>query len=222
MSKLELSVYELEMKYSKVNDGWKASAYFSTGFKIDDIDLLQRAGSLEAVIKIEVEKGKEEFDLYFTLDGKLIKEVPDTDDDIDEEFMPCPLQLLKYLQEKYPQAIVVEFEAEYDDNTMLYELSIVTKIGSLKVEKELVFDADYTFLYAKIEIEDEILAKLIKKFYTPELIAQLKEITGENDPEEWDIEIIENVNGLYSIYVEDKNDKMVEFTKNLNPNDFIK
>ena len=210
------------MKYSKVNDGWKASAYFSTGFKIDDIDLLQRAGSLEAVIKIEVEKGKEEFDLYFTLDGKLIKEVPDTDDDIDEEFMPCPLQLLKYLQEKYPQAIVVEFEAEYDDNTMLYELSIVTKIGSLKVEKELVFDADYTFLYAKIEIEDEILAKLIKKFYTHELIAQLKEITGENDPEEWDIEIIENVNGLYSIYVEDKNDKMVEFTKNLNPNDFIK
>ena len=128
----------------------------------------------------------------------------------------------KVSEEKYPQAIVVEFEVEYDDNTMLYELSIVTKIGSLKVEKELVFDADYTFLYAKIEIEDEILAKLIKKFYTPELIAQLKEITGENDPEEWDIEIIENVNGLYSIYVEDKNDKMVEFTKNLNPNDFIK
>ena len=55
MSKLELSVYELEMKYSKVNNGWKASAYFSAGFKIDDIDLLQRAGSLEAVIKIEVE-----------------------------------------------------------------------------------------------------------------------------------------------------------------------
>ena len=72
MSKLELSVYELEMKYSKVNDGWKASSYFKAGFKIDDIDLLQRAGSLEAVIKIEVEKGKEEFDLYFTLDGKLI------------------------------------------------------------------------------------------------------------------------------------------------------
>ena len=105
---------------------------------------------------------------------------------------------------------------------MLYELSIVTKIGSLKVEKELVFDADYTFLYAKIEIEDEILAKLIKKFYTPELIAQLKEITGEDDPEEWDIEIIENVDGLYSIYVEDKNDKLVELIKNLNPNDFIK
>ena len=222
MSKLELSVYELEMKYAKVNDGWKASAYFSAGFKIDDIDLLQRAGSLEAVIKIEVEKGKEEFDLYFTLDGKLIKEVPDTDDDIDEEFMPCPLQLIKYLQEKYPNAIVVEFEAEYDDNTMLYELSIVTKIGSLKVEKELVFDADYTFLYAKIEIEDEILAKLIKKLYTPELIAKLKEITGEDDPEEWDFEIIEKVDGLYSIYVEDKNDNLVEFIKNLNPNDFIK
>ena len=47
-------------------------------------------------------------------------------------------------------------------------------------------------------------------------------ITGENDPKEWDIEIIENVNGLYSIYVEDKNDNMVEFIKNLNPNDFIK
>lgn len=29
MSKLELSVYELEMKYSKVNDGWKASTYFN-------------------------------------------------------------------------------------------------------------------------------------------------------------------------------------------------
>ena len=223
MSKLELSVYELEMKYSKVNDGWKASAYFSAGFKIDDIDLLQRAGSLEAVIKIEVEKGKEEFDLYFTLDGKLIKAVPDDDDDdIDEEFMPCPLQLIKYLQEKYPQAIVVEFEVEYDDNTMLYELSIVTKIGSLKVEKELVFDTDYTFLYAKIEIEDEILTKLIKKMLTPELIKQLTELTGENDPEEWDIEIIENVNGLYSIYVEDKNDNMVEWRKDLNPNDFIK
>ena len=66
------------------------------------------------------------------------------------------------------------------------------------------------------------MAKLIKKFYTPELIAQLKEITGEDDPEEWDIEIIENVDGLYSIYVEDKNDKLVELIKNLNPNDFIK
>ena len=66
------------------------------------------------------------------------------------------------------------------------------------------------------------MAKLIKKLYTPELIAQLEEITGEDDPKEWDFEIIENAKGLYSIYVEDKNDEMVELIKNLNPNDFIK
>ena len=50
------------------------------GWQRDDVDMLERKG-MEKVYVIEIEKGKEELDLYFDVNGNLLKEVADKDDD---------------------------------------------------------------------------------------------------------------------------------------------
>ena len=46
------------------------------GWKRDDVDMLERKG-MEKVYVIEIEKGKEELNLFFDVNGNLLKEVAD-------------------------------------------------------------------------------------------------------------------------------------------------
>lgn len=56
-------------------------------WKIDDVDMLERL-DMETVYVIEVESGKQEFDLYYSAEGILIKNVADTDNDSGITFRP--------------------------------------------------------------------------------------------------------------------------------------
>lgn len=211
-----MSVFESDVTYAKILATWKASVYFSDGYVISEVEVLTRNGSAAMIVKMEVKKGKQEYDLYFTLDGRLVKAVLDDDDDDDDD-MPCPVELEKIVLQMYSGSVIIDFEMEDGG----FEVTVLTKIGHITVKKELMFDKNNKFLYAEIEIEDKALAELIKKFFTPELISQIVAITGETNPAEWDFDIIEDAQGLCTIYIEDKNDKKVEWRKGINLHDYF-
>ena len=49
----------------------------------------------------------------------------------------------------------------------------------------------------------------------------MENLTGEKNPAEWDFEIVENDKGLLTVWVEDRNDRMVELVKDFDPSDWI-
>ena len=212
LSELELSPAELEAGYAKIFAAWKATTYFADGYTIDDIDLLQRTENTDdRIVKIEVEKGELERSLYFTLEGKLVKDVPGDDDSDDN--MPCPQEIVSYIEKNYKDAVIVDFEKEEEKGIVTYEVEILTQMGTIGIEKELIFDKDYQFMIATIDFEDNMLAQLISKFLTPDQIEKIAQLTGESDPEEWEIEMVENKDGFITIYVEDKDEKLIEVMK---------
>lgn len=117
--------------------------------------------------------------------------------------------------------MLVDFEQDRDHGVLQYEATILTKMGSLNVEKELIFDEHFTFLRADIEVADSVLVGLLQKLLSPEQKAYLENLTGEKNPAEWDFEIVENDKGLLTVWVEDRNDRMVELVKDFDPSDWI-
>ena len=81
---------------------------------VDDADKLTREG-LETVYVLEVERAEQEFDLYYSEDGVLLREVPDRDGNDDHGDM-LPQELSKaisdFIARKYPGARIVDAERE--------------------------------------------------------------------------------------------------------------
>lgn len=214
LSELELPVSEFETnpEYGKVLAAWKGSRYHAEGYEIDDIDVLLRTeNAADRIVKIEVEKGDKEYDLYFTMNGKLVREV--LDEDGDDENEPCPQELADYIEKTHKGAVIVDFEKEEEKGQVTYEVEILIQIGTMEVEKELVFDKDFQFLYAEIEIEEDVLAELVTKLLSPDKIEEIIKITGESDPKEWDIEIIEDSKGIITVFVESEEGEPVAVLK---------
>lgn len=111
---------EKDLIYAELPDAVKSA--FETGdysgWTVEDIDKLEREG-METVYVIEVEmrsQGQEqEMDLYYSEDGILIKAIADIDDE-DDGYLP-PAQttdaILAFVNEKYPNARLVETEVEH-------------------------------------------------------------------------------------------------------------
>lgn len=224
---LPLGALEQEADYAAILKTWKASVYAEQGFHISEIEVLSRQGCKERIVKLEVKKGREEFDLFFTFDGILVKAVADTDDDNEEadaqpDNLPCPTEVLKYLEAKYADAVLVDFEQEREAGKWEYEVTVLTKMGQLVVEKELVFNDRFEFLYAEIDFDDRVLVGLLQKFLTPEQWDDLVNLTGEKNPMEWDFDIYENAQGLLTVFVEDCHEKQVELVKDFDPSEWLK
>lgn len=115
-------------------------------WRIDDIDMIERP-EMETMYVIEVEKGNEEYDLYYSEEGILIKAVIDTDDNDDQEhYLPAQLseKIQSFLQTKYPQARVIETEREKG----YVEVDIIDS----KTHREVVFTTEGDWMYTKTEI----------------------------------------------------------------------
>lgn len=218
LSELELSAAELEMTYPKVFAAWKATRYFKEGYVIDDIDLLQRSDDAkDRVIKIEVEKGNVERELYFTLDGVLVKDAEDAEDAL-EENLPCPQVLTSYVNLHYPGAIILDYEQ--NATTKAYGVEILVTQMGFSLEKLLVFNPKFEFVFALVDIDEEQLPEFIKTILDKEQLAQLIVLTGEDNPAEWDIEMTENAAGEIILSVENADDQRVDvlkLDKNLKP-----
>ena len=126
-----------------VKTSFESSEYAS--WKRDDIDKLERTG-VETVFVIEVEKQNQEVDLYYSADGTLIKSIVDTDDD-NTEHLPVQLTeaMKNFINEKYPNARIMEVDVEDDKNDWDFgftEVDIIHFDSGLNrnVSKEVLFD----------------------------------------------------------------------------------
>lgn len=81
---------------------------------VDDVDKLQRNGQ-ETVYVIEVEHARQEFDLYYSEDGVLLREAADTDGNGDHgDMLPqeLPKAVSDFIARKYPGARIIDAERE--------------------------------------------------------------------------------------------------------------
>lgn len=87
-----------------VRTAYEAGDY--AAWHVDDVDKLLRNGQ-ETVYVLEVERAEQEFDLYYSEDGVLLREVPDRDGNDDHGDM-LPQELSKaisdFIARKYPGA----------------------------------------------------------------------------------------------------------------------
>lgn len=143
MTKTDISYNELPQA---VKATFEAGEY--TGWRIDDVDRLEREG-VETVYIIEVKNENTEYDLYYTADGIFIKAVLDLDDDDDYEgSLPTeiPSAIKQYLDANYPQARIVETDREKDG----FEVEIIDG----QVHRELLFSTSGAWIYTKTEIRN--------------------------------------------------------------------
>lgn len=81
-------------------------------WKIEDAEYIERK-DMEPVYVIEMESGKQEVDLYYSAEGKLLKAVAD---DKNNQIMPTPVneKILAAVNAKYPYAKILEVDVEAD------------------------------------------------------------------------------------------------------------
>lgn len=124
---------------------------FSTGeyqsWHIDDIDIIERLG-MDSVYVLEVEQGKDEYDLYYSPDGTLLKAVADSHDNDDNgKYLPSTLsdRAKTYIAANYTEAKILEIEQERD----MIEVDILD--GA--THRELLFDANGEWVRTETEIK---------------------------------------------------------------------
>ena len=109
MTEEDISYAELPQA---VRTAYEAGDY--AAWHVDDVDKLQRNGQ-ETVYVIEVEHAKQEFDLYYSEDGVLLREAADTDGNGDHgDMLPqeLPKAVSDFIARKYPGARIIDAERE--------------------------------------------------------------------------------------------------------------
>lgn len=121
----------------------QASVY--ADWRIDDIKMVERA-NMELIYVVEVEKNKEEYDLYFSASGTMIKAVADKDENDGNKFIPgqATKKLTDLIKEMYPHAKILDID--YEHSTI--EIEIID--GS--TFREVVLTSEGVWRHTKTEV----------------------------------------------------------------------
>lgn len=161
-----------------VQRAFKSSEYAS--WRVDDIDRLERNGN-ETVYVIEVENARQEYELYYSADGILIKVQADLDYDDYEHFLPetsaASEQIRQFIQKKYPASRIIEIENEYNG----IEVDIIHENRS----KEVVFDNAGKWLNTHYdvypgEVEPAVMATVTSQYPAPWYIDDIERYETPN------------------------------------------
>lgn len=125
-----------------IQTAFNTSEYSS--WQKEDVDMIERP-EMETLYVIEVEKGQEEYDLYYSADGMLIKAVPDSDNS-NGNYLPqvIPDAIKEYIATNYPQAKIIETDFENGR----YEVDIIEGAK----HKELIFDPEGEWISTETEV----------------------------------------------------------------------
>ena len=159
-------------------------------WKSTDFDKLERSNAATVYV-IEVEQGEQEFDLYYTEDGILLKAVPDDDND---NFQPTvvPQAITDAINEMYPGATVLEFDSEKTG----FEVDILHN----NIYKDVYFNTGNEWLYTEWDIKEVNLPAIIMNAY---------KASDYKDYRIDDIDVIENPAGTsYVLELEKGNDEV--------------
>lgn len=170
-------------------------------WQIDDIDLLEKKG-LESVYIIEVEQQEREADLHYTADGLLIKVITDNSSS-NHEYRPeiVTTAIETFIQQKYPQARIVETEREGNRT----EVDIIHN----SLAKEVCFDTNNNWLYTSWDVPVITLPQTVKNvvnqaIYTGYIIE--------------DADYIENSQGMYYLLELEKGNSELQIKVSENGN----
>lgn len=166
----ETELNRLELLPAKVQAAFQAGIY--AAWQTDDIDRLERQDN-ETIYMIEVKQGKEEYDLYYSEDGILIKAIPDDDNDDYEGFLPAPAPsaITELIDSKYPGARIIDMEQERG----MTEVDIIHENRS----KEVVFNSGNEWLNThydvlKNEVETTVIEALNRSEYSSYFINDIE------------------------------------------------
>ena len=171
-----------------VRTSLKSSEY--KDWKSTDFDKLERSNAATVYV-IEVEQGEQEFDLYYTEDGILLKAVPDDDND---NFQPTvvPQAITDAINEMYPGATVLEFDSEKTG----FEVDLLHN----NIYKDVYFNTGNEWLYTEWDIKEVNLPAIIMNAYKA---SEYKDYRID------DIDVIENPAGIsYVLELEKGNDEV--------------
>ena len=171
-----------------VRTSLKSSEY--KDWKSTDFDKLERSNAATVYV-IEVEQGEQEFDLYYTEDGILLKAVPDDDND---NFQPTvvPQAITDAINEMYPGATVLEFDSEKTG----FEVDILHN----NIYKDVYFNTGNEWLYTEWDIKEANVPAIVMNAYKA---SEYKDYRID------DIDVIENPAGIsYVLELEKGNDEV--------------
>lgn len=97
-----------------VQEGYAATSYARQQWVIDDIDEIQRP-NYDTLYIIEAEKaGQPDYDLYFDLDGTLLREVQDDGGSHNDGLLPAgmPTEIQPFVGMGYAGAVVADFDKD--------------------------------------------------------------------------------------------------------------
>jgi len=148
---------------------------------------------METVYVIEVEKSKQEFDLFYAEDGTLIKAVEDTDNNNNYQPNTVPEVLKNFINEKYPQATIVDIEVEKG----------ITEIDILHENKakELHFNSANEWLYTTWDIREKEIQDIATKVLNDNPGFKIDDIDYKESADGSEVYIFELEKGNQEIHV---------------------
>lgn len=153
LTAIDLSAGQLAEEAPAVIASWQTTPYPSAGYRPAGIGRLTYAGR-EPVYRLEIERGDAQRRLTYTADGTLLS---DWKEERREQglyaWQPCPQAVVDFIDTRYPRAVLADFEVENRQGVLYYEVGIFHR----QEAKELLFDANYTFLVCVAGIEDPSL-----------------------------------------------------------------
>lgn len=178
------------------------------GWHIDDVDKLERAG-VETVYVIEVENQNKEVDLYYSEEGILVKSIVDTDDDDRDEHLPVQLPdaMKNFINEKYPNAQIMEIDREDDRNDWDYGYTEVDILHN-GISKDVLFDQNGNWFSTSWEVRKNELPEAVK--------ATINNQYGEYDFD--DADYIEKADIAYYHIELEKGEKEITINVDINGN----
>ncbi|HBO26685.1 MAG TPA: hypothetical protein DD657_07780 [Culturomica sp.] len=180
-------------------------------WETDDVYKLERDGVVSYKIEMESVRNEVEIDLYYDVQGILLKEV---EDDGDREEMPLeiPDAVKDWVARNHANAEIIDYESEKEDGVVEHELdlkegkiiveiTLVEENGTLKLDEEEYNYPDINALPAdiKTEVEKAIAAQSVVTAEDIEDIEMVKEegaeiytIEFEKGDDEYELKITRN------------------------------
>jgi len=188
MTETDLTFAELP---AEVQSSFKASNYAS--WHIDDVDKLERSNT-EVVYVIEAEQGNEEFDLYYSADGTLIKAINDNGNSSHQPTV-IPGEMLEAIKKMYPNATFLEFEKKGS----FYEVDIKDGI----IHKEVLFDSKYQWVSTEWDIRTSDV---------PDVVMNALKASEYKNYKIDDVEALEKPDGFFYVFELESGDKDIYVT----------
>lgn len=153
---------ETDLRYADlpipVRSSYESSTYYN-GWKVEDVDKLERRG-MAVVYILELERGEQEVELYYSEEGILVKEVSDVHNGggTPENYLPADLSAViqEFITQKYPDARIVDVEQGRNGTT---EVEIVHENRG----KDVVFTAEGAWAYTTWDVNERTLADVVKR-----------------------------------------------------------